>query len=163
MELAGKESMEEAFTRIGPRLKALVDRETEPKVLASAYAAWAMAAGVEPESSETGEEEPEEEDTEEEEQGQEQDEDGEPAEEASPLSPGPGGALPPPPPPPPDTSGTTAVGSSTDDGEVPTLRATMVVTGTDKTRHIKSIPYCEGVSNFITTTQPNLHFALKLT
>ena len=109
------------------------------------------------------EEEPEEEDTEEEEQGQEQDEDGEPAEEASPLSPGPGGALPPPPPPPPDTSGTTAVGSSTDDGEVPTLRATMVVTGTDKTRHIKSIPYCEGVSNFITTTQPNLHFALKLT
>lgn len=61
MELAGKESMEEAFTRIGPRLKALVDRETEPKVLASAYAAWAMAAGVEPESSETGEEEPEEE------------------------------------------------------------------------------------------------------
>jgi hypothetical protein len=49
MELAGKESMEEAFTRIGPRLKALVDRETEPKVLASAYAAWAMAAGVDPE------------------------------------------------------------------------------------------------------------------
>ena len=49
MELAGKESMEEAFTRFGPRLKALVDRETEPKVLASAYAAWAMAAGVEPE------------------------------------------------------------------------------------------------------------------
>ena len=39
----------------------MVDRETEPKVLASAYAAWAMAAGVEPESSETGEEEPEEE------------------------------------------------------------------------------------------------------
>lgn len=61
MELAGKESMEEAFTRIGPRLKALVERETEPKVLASAYAAWAMAAGVKPESSETGEEESEEE------------------------------------------------------------------------------------------------------
>ena len=112
------------------------------------------------------EEEPEEEEPEEEEQGQEQDEDGEPAKEAFPLPPGPGGALlppPPPPPPPPDTSGATAVGSSTDDGEVPTLRATMVVTGTDKTRHIKSIPYCEGVSNFITTTQPNLHFALKLT
>ncbi len=91
------------------------------------------------------EEEPEEEEPEEEEQGQEQDEDGEPVKEAFPLPPGPGGALPPTPPPPPDTSGATAVGSSTDDGEVPTLRATMVVTGTDKTRHIKSIPYCEGV------------------
>ena len=61
MELAGKESMEEVFTRIGPRLKALVDRESEPKVLASAYAAWAMAVGVEPE--ETDEEpEPDDED-----------------------------------------------------------------------------------------------------
>jgi len=61
MELVGKETMAEAFARIEPRLKALVDRESEPKVLASTYAAWAMAAGVEPESSETGEEEPEEE------------------------------------------------------------------------------------------------------
>ena len=59
MELVGKETMTEAFARIEPRLKALVDRESEPKVLASTYAAWAMAAGVEPESSETGEEEPE--------------------------------------------------------------------------------------------------------
>lgn len=61
MELVGKETMAEAFARIEPRLKALVDRESELKVLASTYAAWAMAAGVEPESSETGEEEPEEE------------------------------------------------------------------------------------------------------
>lgn len=61
MELVGKETMSEAFARIGPRLKALVDRESEPKVLASTYAAWAMAAGVEPESSEPGEEETEEE------------------------------------------------------------------------------------------------------
>lgn len=61
MELVGKETMAEAFARIEPRLKALVDRESEPKVLASTYAAWAMAAGVEPESSEAGEEEPEEE------------------------------------------------------------------------------------------------------
>lgn len=61
MELVGKETMAEAFARIEPRLKALVVRESEPKVLASTYAAWAMAAGVEPESSETGEEEPEEE------------------------------------------------------------------------------------------------------
>ena len=46
MELVGKETMSEAFARIGPRLKALVDRESEPKVLGSTYAAWAMAAGV---------------------------------------------------------------------------------------------------------------------
>lgn len=61
MELIGKETMSEAFARIRTRLKALVDRESEPKVLASTYAAWAMAAGVEPESSEAGQEEPEEE------------------------------------------------------------------------------------------------------
>lgn len=60
MELIGKETMSEAFARIGPRLKALVERESEPKVLASAYAVWAMAAGVEPGSSDEGEEEPEE-------------------------------------------------------------------------------------------------------
>ena len=46
MELVGKETMSEVFARIGPRLKALVDRESEPKVLGSTYAAWAMAAGV---------------------------------------------------------------------------------------------------------------------
>jgi hypothetical protein len=49
MELVGKESMTEAFTRIQKRFKALIDRETEPKVLPSAYAAWAKAAGVAPE------------------------------------------------------------------------------------------------------------------
>jgi hypothetical protein len=69
MELVGKETMAEAFARIQPRLKALIDRESEPKVLPSAYAVWANAAGVAPEpttssddSEESAEEESEDED-----------------------------------------------------------------------------------------------------
>jgi hypothetical protein len=47
MELLGRETLAEAFTRIRPRLEALIARESEPKVLPAALAAWAEAAGVE--------------------------------------------------------------------------------------------------------------------
>jgi hypothetical protein len=120
METIEALSAENDGTRAGMKAK---ERAIEEKTIRSEVETSERAAD---------EEEPEEEEPEEEEQGQEQDEDGEPVKEAFPLPPGPGGALPPTPPPPPDTSGATAVGSSTDDGEVPTLRATMVVTGTDK-------------------------------
>jgi hypothetical protein len=46
MELLGREDMATAFARIRPRLEALLARESEPKVLPSALAAWAEAAGV---------------------------------------------------------------------------------------------------------------------
>ena len=47
MELLGRETLAEAFARIRPRLEALIARESESKVLPSALAAWAEAAGVE--------------------------------------------------------------------------------------------------------------------
>lgn len=47
MELLGRETLAEAFARIRPRLEALIARESEPKVLPAALAAWAEAAGVE--------------------------------------------------------------------------------------------------------------------
>jgi len=47
MELLGRETLAEAFTRIRPRLQALIDRESEPKVLPNVLATWAVAAGVE--------------------------------------------------------------------------------------------------------------------
>lgn len=46
MELIGQESMAEAFTRIRPRLEALIKRESEPKVLPAVLAVWAEAAGL---------------------------------------------------------------------------------------------------------------------
>jgi hypothetical protein len=65
MELLGREDMATAFAQIRPRLEALIARESEPKVLPSALAAWAEAAGVEiEENSEDSEEDEElEEDT----------------------------------------------------------------------------------------------------
>lgn len=45
MELLGRETIAEAFARIRPRLEALIARESEPKVLPAALAAWAAAAG----------------------------------------------------------------------------------------------------------------------
>jgi len=45
MELLGRETLAEAFTRTRPRLKALVDRESEPKVLNNVLAKWADALG----------------------------------------------------------------------------------------------------------------------
>lgn len=70
---------------------------------------------------------------------------------------------PPPPPPPPtaDDAGAAsdkptvdaatsamapdaAAGTSAEDGEAPAIRAGMVVTGTLETRHVPSVPYCEG-------------------
>jgi hypothetical protein len=57
MELLGRETLAEAFARIRPRLEALIARESEPKVLPAALAAWAEAAGVEiEEDSEASEE-----------------------------------------------------------------------------------------------------------
>jgi hypothetical protein len=47
MELLGRETLAEAFARIRSRLEALIARESEPKVLPSALATWAEAAGVE--------------------------------------------------------------------------------------------------------------------
>ena len=47
MELLGRETLAEAFTRIRPRLQALIDRESEPKVLPNVLATWAAAAGAE--------------------------------------------------------------------------------------------------------------------
>jgi len=47
MELLGRETLAEAFTRIRPRLQALIDQESEPKVLPNVLATWAVAAGVE--------------------------------------------------------------------------------------------------------------------
>jgi hypothetical protein len=73
MELVGKETMAEVFARIQPRLKALIDRETEPKVLPSAYAVWAKAAGVAPEQ--TAASDKPEEPMEEEEEGEDDDDD----------------------------------------------------------------------------------------
>jgi hypothetical protein len=60
MELLGRETLAEAFTRIRPRLQALIARESEPKVLPNVLATWAVAAGVEP--GEAAEEESEESD-----------------------------------------------------------------------------------------------------
>lgn len=45
MELLGRETLAEAFTCIRPRLQALIDRESEPKVLPNVLATWAKAAG----------------------------------------------------------------------------------------------------------------------
>ena len=45
MELLGRETLAEAFTRIRPRLQALVDRESEPKVLHNVLSKWAEATG----------------------------------------------------------------------------------------------------------------------
>lgn len=45
MELLGRETLAEAFARIRPRLQALIDRESEPKVLPNVLATWAKAAG----------------------------------------------------------------------------------------------------------------------
>lgn len=45
MELVGRETLAEAFARIRPRLQALIDRESEPKVLPNVLTAWAVAAG----------------------------------------------------------------------------------------------------------------------
>jgi len=45
MELVGRETLAEAFARIRPRLQALIDRESEPKVLPNVLTAWAAAAG----------------------------------------------------------------------------------------------------------------------
>jgi hypothetical protein len=47
MELLSRETLAEAFTRIRPRLEALIARESEPKVLPNVLATWAAAAGVE--------------------------------------------------------------------------------------------------------------------
>ena len=74
MELVGKETMVEAFARIEPRLKALVDRESDPKVLSSTYAAWAMAAGVDLNDAQSAEQPQDEAD---EEAGSEEDDDDE--------------------------------------------------------------------------------------
>jgi hypothetical protein len=60
MELLGRETLAEAFTRIRPRLQSLIDRESEPKVLPNVLATWAVAAGVE--EGEASEEESEESD-----------------------------------------------------------------------------------------------------
>jgi hypothetical protein len=63
MELLGRETLAEAFTRIRPRLEALIARESEPKVLPAALAVWAAAAGVEiEEDSEDSEEDEDSED-----------------------------------------------------------------------------------------------------
>ena len=45
MELLGRETLAEAFARIRPRLQALIDRESEPKVLPNVLTTWAVAAG----------------------------------------------------------------------------------------------------------------------
>lgn len=58
MELLGRETLAEAFTRIRPRLQALIDRESAPKVLPNVLATWASAAGVD--QGEASEEESEE-------------------------------------------------------------------------------------------------------
>lgn len=62
MELLRRETLAEAFARIRPRLQALIDRESEPKVLNAALSVWAEAAGVTapPEEDEESEEEGEE-------------------------------------------------------------------------------------------------------
>ena len=63
MELLRRETLAEAFARIRPRLEALIARESEPKVLPAALAAWAEAAGVEiEEDSEDSEEDEDDED-----------------------------------------------------------------------------------------------------
>ena len=48
MELLGRETLAEAFARIRPRLQALIDRESEPKVLPNVLATWAEAVGESP-------------------------------------------------------------------------------------------------------------------
>lgn len=48
MVLIGKETLSEAFNRIKPRLKALIERETEPKLLVSVYNVWALACAEDP-------------------------------------------------------------------------------------------------------------------
>ena len=45
MELVGRETLAEAFARIRHRLQALIDRESEPKVLPNVLTTWAVAAG----------------------------------------------------------------------------------------------------------------------
>lgn len=45
MELLCRETLAEAFARIRPRLQALIDRESEPKVLPNVLTTWAVAAG----------------------------------------------------------------------------------------------------------------------
>lgn len=45
MELMGHLSIAEAFSRIRPRLEALIARESEPKILPAVFSVWAKAAG----------------------------------------------------------------------------------------------------------------------
>jgi hypothetical protein len=46
MELLSQEDMGTVFIRIRPRLEALIDRESEPRVLPGVLAKWASSAGV---------------------------------------------------------------------------------------------------------------------
>lgn len=61
MELIAREDLAVAFARFRPRLEALLARETEPKVLNTALAAWSEAAGTEEDTTDDPETEAEEE------------------------------------------------------------------------------------------------------